>query len=308
MKPTSTGKSVASQGNQETVLVTGINGFTGAYVEERLVERGYKVHGLVIDSPNSNRDFTASLMDRQALLNVLDQVQPASVIHLAAVSSVTHNDVDEMYQANILGTRNLLEALTLSGFGQKSVILASSANVYGNASAGLIDEELIPSPENDYAVSKLAMESMAKLWSDKLPITITRPFNYTGVGQSNKFLIPKIVEHFKRRADTIELGNVDVFRDFSDVKTVAWAYAGLCENPAPGGTFNISSGMGTSVSQVISMLQELTGHTIKVQVNPDFVRQHEVKTLIGDSAKLWKHLGTPKKISLEETLQWMLQN
>ncbi len=299
---------MASQGNNETVLVTGINGFTGAYVKNYLIERGYKAHGLGIDSSNSSRDHKASLLDKKAILKVLDEVQPDSVIHLAAVSSVTHTDVDQIYNANIMGTRNLLEALASTGFGRKSVTLASSANVYGNASAGLINEELIPSPENDYAVSKLAMESMAKLWSDKLPITITRPFNYTGVGQSNKFLIPKIVEHFKRRADTIQLGNVDVFRDFSDVRSVAWAYAELCENPAPGETLNISSGTGTSIAQIILILQEFTGHTIKVEVNPAFVRQHEVKTLVGDSAKLWNHLGRPKEIKLEETLQWMLQN
>jgi nucleoside-diphosphate-sugar epimerase len=242
------------------------------------------------------------------MVKILDKVQPDSVIHLAAVSSVTHSDVSEMYQANVVGTRNLLEALASTGFGQKSVILASSANVYGNASEGLIDEELTPSPENDYAVSKLAMEAMAKLWSDKLPITITRPFNYTGVGQSEKFLIPKLVEHFKSRAETIELGNVDVLRDFSDVRTVAWAYSELCENSAPGETFNLSSGAGTSVKQVISILQEMTGHLIKIQVNPSFVRTHEVKTLIGNSDKLWNHLGKPKEITLEETLRWMLHN
>lgn len=297
-----------SRVNKETVLVTGINGFTGAYVKNQLTERGFKTYGLVIDNPNSIQDHTASLLDKQGIVKVLDQVQPSSVIHLAAISSVTHSDVDEIYNSNILGTRNLLEALATTGFGQKSVILASSANVYGNASEGLINEDQTPSPENDYAVSKLAMENMANLWRHKLPITITRPFNYTGVGQSNKFLIPKIVEHYKRRADTIELGNIDVYRDFSDVRAVAWAYAGLCANPAPGETFNISSGAGTSITQVISTLQELTGHTIKVQVNPSFVRQHEVRTLTGDSTKLWKHLGMPKGISLKETLQWMLQN
>jgi nucleoside-diphosphate-sugar epimerase len=305
---TLTGKSVDSTVSGQRVLVTGINGFTGAYVKKLLLERGHEVHGLVIDLPNSEKDHRASLLDKEALLSVVENSRPTSVIHLAAVSSVTHVNVEEMYEANILGTRNLIDTLSSSGFGKNSVILASSANVYGNVSTGRLSEDALPSPENDYAVSKLAMESMSKLWSDKLPITITRPFNYTGVGQSTKFLIPKIVEHFKRRESTIQLGNIDVFRDFSDVRSVAWAYVQLCERPAPGETFNISSGTGTSVSQVISLLKELTGHSIKVEVNPAFVREHEVKSLVGDSSKLWNYLGRPSEISLKETLQWMLQN
>ena len=290
----------------KTALITGISGFTGKFVAQRLESLGYKVHGLSLEKASNGSNTVASLLDPPALQKVVSEVQPSVVVHLAAVSSVVHSDVAEMYSVNVTGTRNLLQVLKKENCGKDAVILASSANVYGNVSTEPITESQALAPENDYAVSKIAMEQMATLWAHTLPITITRPFNYTGRGQTTRFLIPKIVDHFKRRANLIELGNVDVFRDFSDVRNVAWYYGQLAVKPAPGEIFNISSGVGTSIMQVISYLEALTGHQIKVSVNPKFVREHEVKTLTGDSTKLWNHIGPPEQISIKDTLQWML--
>lgn len=290
----------------KTALITGISGFTGKFVEQTLENLGFQVHGLSLEKATYGSNTVASLLDPHALQKLVSKVQPRVVVHLAAVSSVVHSDVAEMYSVNLTGTRNLLQALKNENCGEDSVILASSANVYGNVSTEPITESQSLAPENDYAVSKVAMEQMANLWADTLPITITRPFNYTGRGQSTRFLIPKIVDHFKRRENVIELGNVDVYRDFSDVRNVAWCYGQLAVNPAPGEIFNISSGTGTSILQVISYLEELTGHKMEISVNPKFVREHEVRTLTGDSSKLWNHIGQPKEISIKETLKWML--
>lgn len=295
-----------SLANNKTALITGISGFTGTFVEQNLVSLGYQVHGLSLERTSYSTNSVASLLDPGALQNVVSTVRPSVVVHLAAVSSVVHSDVAEMYSVNITGTRNLLQALKNENCGEDAVILASSANVYGNVSTEPLTEYQSLAPENDYAVSKIAMEQMANLWADTLPITISRPFNYTGRGQSTRFLIPKIVDHFKRREKAIELGNLDVYRDFSDVRNIAWSYGQLAVKPAPGEIFNISSGAGTSVMQVISDLEELTGHQIEVSVNPKFVREHEVRTLTGDSTKLWTHIGQPEEISIRETLQWML--
>jgi len=188
------------------------------------------------------------------------------------------------------------------------VLLASSANVYGNAQSGMLDESAVVAPANDYAVSKLAMEHMAALWHDRLPLIITRPFNYTGVGQEEKFLIPKIVRHFIANAATIELGNLDVWRDFSDVRSVANAYVELLNaSAAVGKTVNVCSGIALSLREVIALCESITGHNIDVQVNPAFVRANEVRSLCGNPGLLKNLVPTWQPFSFEQTLKWMLQ-
>jgi nucleoside-diphosphate-sugar epimerase len=187
-------------------------------------------------------------------------------------------------------------------------LLASSANVYGNASSGMLDEGTAPAPANDYAVSKLAMEYMASLWFGRLPIIVTRPFNYTGVGQADNFLLPKIVKHFREKADKIELGNLDVWRDFSDVRSLVAAYRGLLEAKPFGQFVNVSSGKTHSLREVIDMCRTITGHDLAVEVNPAFVRANEVKTLCGDNSRLKSLVPGWKTPELSETLSWMLND
>lgn len=280
------------------VLVTGLRGFTGRHLQSALEQRGWQVLGLQAD-----------LNDSAALADAVAQSKPHAVIHLAAIAFVGHGDAEAFYRTNLLGTRNLLAALAQQSEPPTRVILASSANIYGNQAAGTLDETTPPQPANDYAVSKLAMEYMARLWAEQLPITIVRPFNYTGAGQSEQFLLPKIVAHYQRRAATMELGNLDVWRDFSDVRAVADAYCALLDAPdAAGATVNICSGQSHSLREVIAMVEQLSGHTLQVQVNPAFVRANEVKTLQGDPTRLRALIGTDwRSPPLQDTLRWMLQ-
>ena len=208
-----------------------------------------------------------------------------------------------------MGTRHLLAALADLPAAPRSVLLASSANVYGNATAGELDETTPPQPANDYAVSKLAMEHMARLWQDRLPITIARPFNYTGAGQSSDFLLPKIMGHYQRCAPTLELGNLDVWRDFSDVRAVVQAYRRLLQVNSDGHTVNICSGHTHSLREVLSMAEHLSGHQLQVKINPAFVRANEVKTLSGNPARLRALIGADwHSPPLQDTLCWMLQS
>ncbi|MBF8695105.1 MULTISPECIES: GDP-mannose 4,6-dehydratase [Pseudomonas] len=287
-------------------LVTGIHGFTGRYMAAELRANGYEVIGTG-SQPSAAPDYhQVDLADGPGLRALLAELQPDVIVHLAAIAFVGHGAADAFYQVNLIGTRNLLEAIAACGKAPECVLIASSANVYGNVSEGMLDEQTLPAPANDYAVSKLAMEYMARLWCDRLPIVITRPFNYTGVGQAENFLLPKIVSHFQRKAPAIELGNLDVWRDFSDVRAVVRAYRGLIEARAVGQTVNVSSGITHSLREVIAKCSAITGHTLEVQVNPAFVRANEVKTLCGDNARLRALVPGWHTPDLDETLGWML--
>lgn len=296
------------EGEGKRALVTGLRGFTGYYMARELTDAGYRVFGTVLPGEQAGPDIIeVDLCDRTAVAAMIEQVQPDVVVHLAGIAFVAHANVDLIYKVNVVGTRNLLEALAGARHQASAVLLASSANIYGNASVGLIDENVAPAPANDYAVSKLAMEYMARLWMDKLPIVIARPFNYSGRGQDENFLLPKIVSHFRRAERKIELGNLEIARDFSDVRMVARSYRRLLAAAPAGQAFNICSGRSNSIGEVIDTLSEMAGYRIEVEVNPAFVRSNDVLTLAGSNDKLASVIGAIEPTPLAETLRWMYQ-
>lgn len=293
------------------VLITGICGFTGMYMAAHMVSQGYTVFGVGTQALQENQgDFIyqqVNLLDLLSVKKVVSEVRPNIVIHLAAIAFVNHGNASDFYNINIMGTRNLLEALSESNFLVEHILLASSANVYGNTQISEIDELVNPSPANDYAVSKLAMEYMAKIFMNKLPITIVRPFNYTGVGQSLNFLVPKIVSHFVNKAEYIELGNLDVSRDFSDVRGLVRAYRLLCETTTSIGlVVNVSSGFVYSLNDIIEMCEDISQHHLDVRVNPAFVRANEVKVLRGDNSLLKSLISEWEMPLFKDTLKWMI--
>ncbi len=299
--------SLVSRSDAPRVLITGVDGFTGQHLSRELIERGYRVFGTTHAPVGEGREgvYTVDICDRAELARIIRDVRPDFVAHLAAISFVAHGDADAIYRVNIVGTRNLLEGVSTSGYEPTSVLLASSANVYGNSSFEVIEETVPLSPVNDYAVSKLAMEHMASLWADRLPIIVARPFNYTGFGQNEKFLIPKIVSHFRRREAVIELGNIDVERDFSDVRRLTDTYAKLLSSGLKRGTFNVCSGKAHSLKDIILLMENIAGYQIEVRTNPAFVRANEVKRLLGSCEKLISVVGPLMEIPLRETLEWM---
>jgi len=295
----------ANAASRGCVLLTGANGFTGKYVRAELEAAGYTVVGALVGASRGTNEMTLDITSPDNCRRVMEKLRPDYLIHLAAISFVQHADADAFYRVNVIGTINLLQAIADVGLSPRRVLIASSANVYGNATAGIIAESQPPQPVNHYAVSKLAMEFMVKTWNDRLPIVITRPFNYTGVGQEPHFLVPKIVSHFVQRAPVIELGNLDVERDFSDVRMVAQAYRGLLEQDCAGETVNICSGRPYSLRAILDTMQEIAGYDIDVRVNPAFVRQSDVKTLVGSPDKLSSLVANLQVIPLRETLSWM---
>lgn len=287
------------------VLLTGAHGFTGAYVRAELEAAGYTVIGAVAGPSVGQNEVTLDITSLDNCRRVMETVRPDYLVHLAAISFVQHADAEAFYRVNVIGTLNLLQALVDAGVAPRRVLVASSANVYGNATAGVITESEPPQPVNHYAVSKLAMEYMVRTWFDRLPIVVTRPFNYTGVGQAPHFLVPKIVSHFVQHAPVIELGNLDVERDFSDVRAVARVYRGLLEHDCAGQVVNVCGGKPYSLRDILDMMQTIAGYEIEVRVNPAFVRQSEVKILVGSPEKLKSLIGDLTVVPLNDTLQWM---
>jgi len=294
--------------NRKTALVTGASGFTGRHMITALKKRGYRVVGFGASSLDVDQSLPCDLTDPAVVREAVLQVRPDYVVHLAALSFVAHGDAAAFYRVNVLGTLNLLEALAAQESPPRKVLVASSANVYGTPGIEVIDESVCPAPVNHYACSKLAMEHMVRTWFERLPIVITRPFNYTGPGQDERFLIPKIVGHFKRGAREIELGNLDVSRDFSDVSDVVAAYAALLESDTRSVTVNVCSGRATSLREIIAKMNDIAGYEIEVRVNPAFVRANEIPRLLGNNAVLEGLAGMTPQIEIDATLRSMFMD
>lgn len=281
------------------LLLTGANGFTGRQFQPSAQAAGYEMAAL-----------RADLLDTDSLRKEIDAVRPDYVVHLAGIAFVDHAHEEGFYAVNVIGTTNLLDALARLPQPPAMTLLASSANVYGNCAQSPITESQPPAPVNHYAMSKLAMETMARNYMDRLRLVIARPFNYTGPGQNEAFVIPKLAWHFAQRAPTVALGNLHVEREFNDIRSVCAAYLLLLRDGLAGEVYNICSARMHSLQEVIEVFKRITGHGIDVRIDPRFVRPNEVHQLCGDPGKLKKLMlsaGVPWKLpTLDETLASVL--
>ncbi len=290
------------------VLITGINGFTGIHLEKYLTEQGFNVHGTVIDIPKKDTHIQCDITKKEQVNTVISKIKPDYVIHVAAISFVGESNSSLIYDVNVIGSENILQALIENDIKPKKVILASSATVYGNQGKEILDESMCPKPVNHYGISKLAMEHMAANYFDKLNIIITRPFNYTGTGQEEHFLIPKIVTHFRERKREIELGNIHVSREFNSINSVIDIYHKLILCDAKSTIVNLSSSVPIKLLDVINMMNDIAGYKIDVKINPAFIRENEIKSLSGSTDKLTKLIGNIKQKEFKNTLKDMFES
>jgi len=285
---------------KKMVWLLGSTGFTARYLLPLLKDKGYGVNEDKVDITNAKAVEIAVL-----------RIKPNYIINLAGISFVPDGGSAEIYAINTFGPENILNACLKLENKPEKIILASSSHIYGEQIKEVIDERCLANPINHYGCSKWAMEQMAKNYQGKLDILITRPFNYTGHGQAGKFLIPKIVQHFKNKEHSISLGNIDIWRDFSDVRWVAEIYMKLMLLPKKSEIkiTNICSGQLVSIREIISMLENMTGHKLKIEKNPQFIRASDMQRQKGSTAILQKIL--PSSIPVSEfsaTLQWMLES
>ena len=288
------------------ILVTGANGFVGFYLKGLLAGKGHEVSGL--DSAG-NADIVCDLADGVGLGLCLRELHPDAVIHLAGIARVDFEQPGEIYRVNTLGTINLLQA-AVNVTPVPRFLMVSSSQVYGNPDEKdqPVHENCRVLPVNHYGASKAAAESAAMAFRNEysMPLVIARPFNHTGRGQSVNFVIPKIVRAFRERHDSLELGNINTVRDFLDVRDVAGAYCAMTESFNDGQIYNIASGEGVMISDVITMCRQITGHNVEIIRREGLVRRSEIRSILGSAAKLQNDLSWKAAHTFRETLEWML--
>ncbi|WP_170000916.1 NAD-dependent epimerase/dehydratase family protein [Campylobacter sp. RM16189] len=286
------------------VFITGADGFTGFYLSHYLEKSGYEVIKASIKKQKEGFVY-CDICDKESVKIALNHVNPEFVIHLAAISFAP-SDPNLIDKVNIGGSENLLECLEMLEKKPKRVILASSASVYGAQNSEILAENLEPNPISSYAKSKFKMEQTAL--KSSLDIIIARPFNYTGVGQAISFLIPKIVSHFKEKKSTIELGNLTPKREYNSVLDVVKIYEKLLHAKSEHKIFNIGSGVGYGVGDIVKFMQEISGNSINIVQNPNFIRKDEAEILISNTSRL-KDCGLYFcKTDIKNILRWMYEN
>jgi GDP-6-deoxy-D-talose 4-dehydrogenase len=290
------------------VLVTGINGFVGTILRRSLEERGYRVTG--IDTQSQDACVCAvDITDRPAVDACVAQTAPDFIIHLAAISRVDFSNPALIYSINVTGTLNLLAAAAQLPV-KPRFLLVSSSQVYGivDDSRQPIDELTAVNPVNHYGASKASAEHVARVFNYEhgLPVAIVRPFNHIGLGQDPHFVIPKIVTAVKEKKSEITLGNLSVVRDFMDVRDVAEAYIRILESFPDGGTYNIASGTGYRLSDLLDMIVDMAGVKLKVKQADALLRKNEIIKAIGNTAALKELIRWEPARGIRETLQWMI--
>lgn len=292
--------------SKEKIFITGINGFTGKHLENYLKDKKLDVYGTVLEDSKSQNHFFCDILSEDSLFEILKKVKPDYIVHLAAISFVAAKNQQNMYNVNIFGTLNLLNAIEKLDYKPKKILIASSAAVYGNIE-GELHELMCPEPVNHYGNSKLVMENMTKSYFNTQNVIIARPFNYTGIGQESHFLIPKIISHYKEQKEEIQLGNINVFREFNDVNFVIKSYSELLFSKVKSEIVNVCTGNELSINNILDSASKIAGYNIKVSVNPEFVRKNEVKILKGSTKKMCSFIGDfTQEFKIEDTLKQML--
>ncbi len=257
------------------------------------------------------------LRDAARMKQAVASLRPDSVLHLAAQSSVASSlqDAAGTYAVNFLGTLNLLEALRAIDF--KGVFLyVSSADVYGSvAETDLpIHEELPARPRSPYAVSKVAAEALCYQWSRscEFRIVMVRPFNQIGPGHDPRFAIPDFARQIVavRRGThppVLTTGDLEVTRDFTDVRDSVRALYRLLESGHNGEIYNLCTGVERTLSSLVRRLLELAGVSVTMRTDPARLRPVEQRRMAGSYAKLQKHIGWNPSIAIDTTLTDILK-
>ena len=287
------------------ILVTGSSGLVG---------RHFRAHcgGIPLADANGRVD----LRDRERVRSAVAAIQPQAVLHLAAQSSVAHSfeDPSSTMEVNYFGTSHLLEALRSTGF-SGTFLYVGSADVYGR----MKDEDLPARetqplrPRSPYAVSKVAAEALCYQWSqtERFRIVLARPFNQIGPGQNPRFAVASFARQIAGIAGgkepTVTTGDLDITRDFTDVRDTVRAYRRLIEAGENGEIYNLCSGKERSLRSILHRMLEISGVRAEIQVDSSRLRPGEQRRMVGDPGKIRNAIGWSAEIPIDTTLTDILQ-
>jgi len=297
----------------KTILITGSEGFAGSHLTKVLHETLYKVYCTCRPLAATKREgcIPLDILNHEMAKDVILTYKPDIVVHLAAVTSVGKSlrDPVRTYNTNVIGTVNLIEACRALDRYIRFIHMSSS-EVYGggkncNESADVI-------LRNPIAVSKYAAELVVQHTSVKgLEFVILRPFSHTGPGQSDDFVLPTIAKQIaeieqNKRPPLLELGNIEVVREFNNISDIVNAYQFAIEKCKPGELYNISSGQGHSVADALGIFRKLSKVEFEVKVSSAKLRKDDIQMLVGDGKKFTKCTGWKATIPFKKTIEDLL--
>ena len=301
-------------------LITGIGGFVAYHFLERLNALGEPVEVLGLDlklSPEvKNYSFEnvklslveLNLLEYRALEIALVSFSPNYIVHLASFSSVGKSW--EMPLESFLNNTNIflnIAEIVRHNKIKCRILSVGSSEEYGNVKETDIPlkESMVLHPGNPYAVARVSQEMLSKCYVDsyKLDIILTRSFNHVGTRQRIDFAIPSFAKQIADGATKLSTGDLSVIRDFIDVRDVVDAYFALLEKGKSGELYNVCSGCGHSLKEVVEMLAKIFEVKITTETDPKRVRPNDNKIIIGDYSKIKEHTGWEPKINFEESLK-----
>lgn len=305
----------------ERVWITGGRGFVGRYLADELGRRG--THVWVIDRGDDDEDAAThwlgiDLSDPDSVGRAIAATSPDAIVHLAAQSSggLSFSIPGETLRNNLGITLGLLEGIRQTASDRRPrLISVGSCEEYGapaNEAELPLREDQTLRPGNPYAVSKAAQTLLAQQYrrSHDLPILCVRAFTHTGPGQSERFVFGSWVAQIARLeaagGGTLQVGNLDVSRDLSDVREIVRAYADLLEVEWPADTVNVGSGREIALRDALDHLRARARARIEVEVDPARLRPSDVPRFVGDVSRLQKMLGWVPSAPFEDTLDDML--
>jgi GDP-4-dehydro-6-deoxy-D-mannose reductase len=300
---------------QNVRLVTGATGFAGSHLIDRLAASGAAVHGLAHSGgqpapAHAGVSWSAvDLLDRDAVRRVIDAVRPSVIYHCAGLAHVQDAWLGpaRALRLNVLGTHYLLDACRDAGLDSR-IVVTGSALVY-RPQTGVIDEDAPVAPPDPYGVSKLAQEMTAA--DSGLPVVLTRPFNHAGPRQSPKFSTSGFAQQIARieaghAEPVLRVGNLDTQRDITDVRDTVRAYEALAAAGTPGRVYNVCSGRGYRMGDLLDTLLSLARVTVRVEIDPARLRPSDNPIVIGSHARLTADTGWRPQIPIERTLSDLL--